>query len=152
MSPAISIGRFTKSFLFYLLASLVTYFATAFTIPAWLIYLFIFVPFYSACILYLINFNLKNRQQTIRYQRLPLWRSVIFQFLIILTSPASCNGYKQGEACYSFIQAQLTKDTLTSLQNTIPHWNIVESMFLVAVSLHVVYIVAFLRTVRIQEQ
>jgi Flp pilus assembly protein TadB len=112
MLQAISIWKFTQLFSLYALASLATYFAVAFTIPAALAYSFIIAPFYLACILYLINFTLKQRQKKIRYQSLPLWLSIISQFLIIFTSPASCYGWKQGEACYSFIQTHLTKKLL----------------------------------------
>jgi hypothetical protein len=147
MLEGISIWKFTQIFSLYVLASLAIYFVAANTIPAALAYSFIIAPFYLACIIYLIKFSLKHRQNKIRYQNLALWLSVISQFLIIFTSPASCYGWKQGEACYSFIQTHLTKNSFNSLQNTVPHWSIVESMFFVTLALHMIAIVAFLKTV-----
>lgn len=152
MSQAVSIWKFTTFFALYALASLAAYFTTSFTIPAWLIYLFILSPFYIVCILYLISFSLKHRQEMLRYRRLPLYLSVISQFLIILTSPASCYGWNQGKACYSFIQTHLTKNSLTSFQNTPPHWSMVELMLLIALLLHVISVVAFLKMIRIEKQ
>ena len=114
-------------------------------------YLFVLVPFYIICILYLLNFSLKHRQEKLKYQRLPLYLSAIFQLLIILTSPASCYGWKQGQACYSFIQARLTEDSLTNFQNTPPHWSIVEFMFPVAVFLYIISVVAALKKIRIEK-
>lgn len=151
MSQAVSIWKFTIVFTIYTLTSLAVYFTTAFTIPAWLTYSFIFVPLYITCLLYLINLGLKHRQKMLRYQRLPLYLSVFFQLLIILTSPASCYGWHQGKLCYSFLQLHLTEDSLTNFQDTPPHWMIVEFMFAIALFLHVISVVATLKKLRVEK-
>jgi len=97
MSQVVSICNFTTFFALYALASLAGYFITSNTIPAWLAYLFILLPFYIVCIIYLIILSLKHRQEMLRYQQLPLYLNFVFQFLIILTSPTSCYGWKQGK-------------------------------------------------------
>lgn len=152
MSKAISVGNFTALFTVYVIVSLAVYFTASFTIPAWLTYFFSLVPFYLICILYLLNFNLRHYQELLRYRRLPLLLSIVFQLLIILTSPTSCYGWTQGKACYSFIQTYLTTTNLATLQNTPPPWGIVDSMFLPALILYVISVVAFLKMIRIEKQ
>ena len=71
------------------------------------------------------------------------------QLLIVLTNPASCYGWKQGQACYSFIQAHLTTDSLTTFQNPTPHWSIVEFMFPIAVLLYIISVAIALKKIRI---
>ena len=151
MSQAISVGNFTALFTVYVIVSLAVYFTASFTIPAWLIYVFFLVPFYLICILYLFNFNLRHYQKSLRCKRLPLFLSLVFQLLIILTSPTSCYGWKQGKACYSFIQTHLTTTNLATLQNTPPPWWIVDSMFVPALILHVTSVAIFLKTIRIEK-
>ena len=151
MSQAISVGNFTALFTVYVIASLAVYFTASFTIPAWLIYVFFLVPFYLICILYLFNFNLRHYQKSLRCKRLPLFLSLVFQLLIILTSPTSCYGWKQGQACYSFIQTHLTTTNLATSQNTSPPWWIVDSMLFPALILHVISVAIFLKTIRIEK-
>lgn len=150
MSQVVSIWKFTKFFALYVIVSLGIYFLTSFTIPAWLLYLFILVPFYIICLLYLINLSLKYRQKMLRYRRLPLYLSFLFQFLIILTSPTNCYGWKQGQACYSFIQTHFSGSNLTSFQSTSPHWSVVENMFPVVSFLYIISVAVFLKKIWIQ--
>ena len=152
MSQAISVGNFAALFTGYVIVSLAVYFTASFTIAAWLIYVFSLVPFYFICILYLMNFNVKHCQETLRYGRLPLFLSLVFQLLIILTSPTSCYGWKQGQACYSFIQTHLTTTNLATFQTTSPPWWIVDSMFVPALILHVISVGTFLKMIRIEKQ
>jgi hypothetical protein len=151
MSQVVRIRKFTKFFALYALVSLVGCFTTAFTIPAWLIYWFILSPFYFVCILYLLNFYLKHRQGTLRYPRSPLYLSVVFQFLMILASPADCGQWKQSEACYSFIQAQWSNHYLTDLQSAPTHWHLVEGMFFPAMLLHMIFVAACLKAIQIEQ-
>ncbi len=151
MSQAISVGNFTSLFTGYVIVSLAVYFTASFTIPAWLIYSFFLVPFYLICILYLMNFNLKYYQQSLRYKRLPLFLSLFFQLLIILTSPTSCYGWNQGKACYSFIQTHLATESLATFRTTPPPWWIVDLMLFPALILHVISVAIFLRRIRIEK-
>jgi len=150
MAQAISVGNFTALFTGYVIVSLAVYFTASFTIAAGLIYVFSLVPFYLICILYLFNFNLRHYQESLRYKRLPLFLSLFFQLLIILTSPTSCYGWKQGQACYSFIQTHLTTTNLATFQ-TPPPWWIVDSMFVPALILHVTSVAIFLKRIRIEK-
>lgn len=145
MLQTVFIRKFTIFFILYALASLVVYFISSFTIPAWLVYLFVLLPFYIVCILFLISINFKNPQKSLRFRRFPLYLSVIFQILIIFTSPASCYGWKQGSACYSFIQA-----LLTDVSNNPPHW-MIENLFLISVFMHIITICVFLGKIRVEE-
>jgi len=145
MSQVFSIRKFTLFFALYVLASLAVYLIASNTIAAWIIYLFILVPFYIVCILYLIALSLNNRQRMLRYRRLPLYLSIIFQSLMILTSPASCYGFKQGQACYSFMQTHLDG-------NTTQHWSIVENMFPVTSFLYIISVVVFLKMIHIENK
>jgi hypothetical protein len=151
MAQAISVGNFTTLFTVYVIVSLAVYFTASFSIAAWLIYAFFLVPLYLICILYLFNFNLRHYQKLLRYRRLPLFLSLVFQLLIILTSPTSCYGWKQGQACYSFIQTHLTTTNLATFQNTSPPWWLVDSMFIPALILYVISVGIFLKTLQIEQ-
>ncbi len=144
MLQAVFIRKFTIFFTLYALVSLVVYFISSFTIPAWLVYLFVLLPFYTVCILFLISFNLKHPQKSLRFRRFPFYLSVIFQILIIFTSPASCYGWKQGSACYSFIQSQLI-----DISNNPPHW-MIENLFPISVFMHIITICIFLGKIRVE--
>jgi hypothetical protein len=146
MSATISIWKFSTFFALYTLVSLVIYLTTSFTIPAWLVYLFILLPFYLVCILYLINFNLKYRREMLRYRKLPLYVSVVFQLLIILTSPANCYGWKQGSACYSFIQSHLI-----DVSSHPPHWRIAY-VFPFTVFMYIISLSFFLGKIHVERQ
>jgi hypothetical protein len=119
------------------------------TIPAWLVYIFILLPFYLLWIIYLIGIsieNSKNQKVTIRYRKFWLYSIVAFQILTILSSPANCYGWKQGKACYSLIQA-----LLTNVEDNPTHW-IIESMFPVFFFLYLGSIVVLLVRIRIEKQ
>jgi len=151
MSQAISVRNFTALFTGYVIVSLAVYFTASFTIPAWLIYFFFLVLFYLICILYLFNFNLKHYQESLRYRRLSLFLSLVFQLLIILASPINCYGWNQGKACYSFIQTHSTTDNLATFQTTPLPWWIVDSMLFPALILHVTSVEIFLKMIRIEK-
>ncbi len=136
-------------FILYGLASIVIHCGMANTIPAWLVYIFILLPFYLLWIIYLIGIsieNSKNQKVTIRYRKFWLYSIVAFQILTILSSPANCYGWKQGKACYSLIQA-----LLTNVEDNPTHW-IIESMFPVFFFLYLGSIVVLLVRIRIEKQ
>jgi len=82
----------------------------------------------------------------LRYRQLPLFLSFIFQLLIILTSPASCYGWKQGSPCYSFIQSHLI-----DVSDNPPHW-MIEYVFPIAVFMYIITIWFFLGKIRVERQ
>lgn len=151
MSKVISVEKFTSLFNAYVIASLAVYFSASFTTLAWLIYSFFLMPFYLICNRYLMKFNVKHYQKSLKYRRLPLFLSLVFQLLIILTSPTSCYGWNQGKACYSFIQTHFSTDNLATLQTTPLSWWIVDSMFLPALILYVISVGTFLKTIRLEK-
>lgn len=141
------IWKFLGLFFLYSLVSTILHFGAAFTIAAGIIYLFFLLPFYGVCLLSIISWGLTGANQqkvTVKF-RIPLLIPV-GQVLTVLSSPASCVGFKQGDACYSFIQ------TLVMGMDTEPaHWGIVESIFLPAFFLYLAFLGGFLGTVRIEK-
>lgn len=151
MSKAIALKQFTRYFCIYIVASLFVYLITSFSSPAWLLAIFIFLPFYSLCVASIISTNLKNRHATVRYNKYLLGCILLFQSVKILASPASCYGWNQGRSCYSFIQEILSNENLNDFANKTPHWDIVEASFPIAVVLYLITIVLFLATLRIHK-
>ena len=143
----VSVQKFTSRATLYAILSLIGYFITAFTIPAWLVYSFVLTPFYAVCLLYLLKLRLKHDQGIVRAGRSPLYLSLFFQVLMVLTSPASCVGWKQGEACYSLLQAHAT-----GFQANDPHWAAAELMFPIAILLHIVFVISFLNSIRLESK
>jgi hypothetical protein len=152
MSRAISATKFTLAFCGYALLSLLGFYSSAFTSPAWLAYSFILAPIYLVSVLSLVNLCLQHRHETLRYKRLWVYLSVSLQVIILLTSPASCYGWHQGAACYSFIQMHSIAQSLASMQPDVPHWSFVEAMFPIALLFHVGFVLAFLKTIKIETQ
>jgi hypothetical protein len=147
MSRTISISRFLLTYVLYVLASLTVYFTTSFTIPTWIAYLFILLPFYGCVLLYTLALTWKHQRSRIRYKLQPLYLSILFQVLMVLASPSSCYGWKQGKACYSLIQALF----VTNLRSSPPHWSFIESFFPVALILHIIFVVIFLIKASVQK-
>lgn len=150
MSPSIRIGTFTTICLGYLLASLAIYALSAFTIAAWLFYIPILLPFYLLCLAHVISLGVKHRHKSMRYPKIGLYPIALFQILTIFSSPASCYGFKQGNACYSFIQSMFTHGSLASLENTLPHWSFVDSLFPVALFLYIIAVGVFLALIQVE--
>ncbi len=150
MSPTIKAWKFSLFFVLYILISLVVHLGIAFTIGAWIFYLFLLFPSYSLYTASVVGLGLvqaRNRHSNIRYRRILLYAVAIFQVLTLLSSPASCVGIKQGKACYSFIQ------TLWEPVETNPnHWTIIESIFPVVLFLYVIFLGVFLAKIRVEKQ
>lgn len=150
MSRAINLWKFTGFFVLYVITSVILHFGIANTIPAWLFYLFLLLPFYLLCLVYLVGISIehwKQRQTTIRYRKFLLYPVVIFQILTILFSPTNCYGWKQGKACYSFIQS-----LLVNVQTNPLHWKIIDLMFPVALLVYVISLGILLGMMRIENQ
>lgn len=150
MSRAINLWKFTAFFVLYAVTSVILHFGIAYTILAWLFYLFLLLPFYLLCLVYLVGISIehwKHHKTTIRYRKLLLYPVVIFQVMTILFSPASCYGWKQGNACYSFIQA-----LLVNVETNPPHWKIIDSMFPGALLVYVISLGIFLGMMGIEKQ
>jgi hypothetical protein len=152
MSDPIPLEDFTLYFILYAIISLLVYLGTAFTGLAFLIYLLTLAPFYCLCCIVLICFNLhrsRSSRKLIRYRVLLLVPIIIFQCLVILTSPASCYGWSQGSACYSFIQAH--SEHLFGKISSVPHWQI-ESLFPWVLLIYITSILIFLVMIRIENR
>ncbi len=150
MSSAIAFKHFTLYFIIYIVVSLVVYLMTSISSLGWIIAFFTLLPFYSLCGASILSINLKNRNATVKFYKFLLLPIFIFQLTKILSSPASCYGWSQGKSCYSFIQALLSNENLNSFSENIAHWEIVESVFPVALVLYIISTAAFLISMRIQ--
>ncbi|MBE9031922.1 hypothetical protein IQ266_19485 [filamentous cyanobacterium LEGE 11480] len=144
MFPVNTIGKFSLLFSAYLLISFIVSNAIAFTIIGAIAYIFIIGPIYLAFVLYLLLTTLKHRQHRPRYRWKWLKIAVVAQVVMLLASPSSCFGSKQGRACYSFLQAQLTNDNLQTIANAPAHWTFIEVLFPIAALIHLITIGLFL--------
>lgn len=156
MAKPIWIGKFTLLFLGYAVISFVAYLGLAFTSQAWIIYFLSLLPFYAICAIILILLTLvrpKNRRRYVRCRPLLTLPVILLQGLVILASPASCYGWSEGLACYSFIQAQLDeiKPTLDASLNP-PHWHGIESAFPILLLLYLASILLFLVMCRLENR
>jgi len=140
-----AINKFVISFFLYGILSFAAYLITGYTVAAWIIYLFLLAPFYGLCLAYIVTLAISKRGSTVRLRKPQLLYSLVgFQGLAILASPTSCFGFKQGNACYSFIQTVyvnlFTDANLQQMETTVPHWWGVNTAFPVLVGLHAVSI------------
>ena len=150
METAVPIGKFTAFFILYTLMSGVAHLSAAFTGAAWLVYFFTLLPFYAACILYVLSYYSKNRLSKLRLKRLPLSLGLLFQILTILVSPASCYGWHQGNSCYTLAQTYLGGQSLVGFMgdhNGPAHWSLIEGMFPVALIAYLIAVGVFLKTI-----
>jgi hypothetical protein len=132
--------KFTIFFIFYCLLSLVISCGVAFTELAWLVYTFTIVPFYFCCILYCTNFTVKYRHQAVIISHPSLYLILINQILMVVTSPANCYGWHQGQNCHSFLQVHLEN---TLYQNP-AFWEAINRMFFAFLFLHIVSMMVYL--------
>ena len=142
-SQSIRFWKFSLTFVIYCLASIILYGTAAFTINAWIVYAFTVTAVYFLGLIYLIILMIQ-RVQFIRYRKSIAYLMLTFKLLTILSSPASCQGSKQGEACYSFIQS-----TLTDVSTQPTHW-IVDHVFPWAVLVYVIATFTLLYTLRFE--
>jgi hypothetical protein len=143
---------FMIAYSIYMLVSLGIAFGVN-TIPAVLIYTFLLLPFQLICIAYAIAFGYRHRHQSCQINLRLLGLAVLCQGLMVLTSPASCYGFKQGDSCYSLLQ-MLTANVVagrslgTLLDPTTPHWHWLERLFPVMLLGYGVVMGGFLATMR----
>jgi len=151
MSQEISFRQFCVFVCFYAIASLIVYLTTSFTSLAWIVAFFTLLPFYGVCVIWMIVAAIKKRNARVRYYKAFIPLILIIQAAKILSSPASCYGWSQGNSCYSLLQLLLDPADLKTLSNTPPHWLTIESIFPVALILYMISVAAFLLTIRVQE-
>ncbi|HEY9625432.1 MAG TPA: hypothetical protein V6C78_34250 [Crinalium sp.] len=131
---------FAIAYITYVFFSFVIYLITANTIPAWIVYLFVLAPFYLLCAAHVISVAWTKRNCSVQLRKNLLWITFVFQGLMIASSPGSCYGVNQGQACYSFIQALFvdlfTNENLRQFGPNVMHWSYVESAFPFMVGLY----------------
>ena len=99
MSSAITIKKFTLLFILYAVGSFFGHNLLAFTIPVAGAFIFLALPVYGVCFLYLIFLWRKHPRAKLRYHQLSMWVGVACQFLVLIASPRDCFGFKQGADC-----------------------------------------------------
>jgi hypothetical protein len=151
MSKEISFKLFSVFVCFYAIVSLIVYLTTSFSSLAWIIAFFSLLPFYGVCVIGMISAVTKKSNSRVRYYKAFIPLILILQIAKILSSPASCYGWNQGNSCYSLLQLLLDSADLKTLSNTPPHWLTIESMFPIALILYMISVGAFLLTIRVQE-
>ncbi|NMF60272.1 hypothetical protein [Pseudanabaena yagii] len=95
--------------------------------------------------------TIKKRNARVRYYRAFIPLIFVLQAAKLLSSPASCYGWSQGNSCYSLLQLLLDPANLKTLSNPPPHWLTIESIFPIALILYMISVGAFLLTIRVQE-
>jgi hypothetical protein len=144
MSRSLSFRTFTTIAVLYLAFSVAVYLISSFTIAGWIAYAFVVAPFYLGCIAYISSLARQKHRSKLTFDLLPFRLSLLSQIGLMLTSPADCRGFKQGSACYSFVQTHWpNQDFVDSI-----HWGWVELLFPVFLILHIVCILYFLRSIR----
>lgn len=149
MLQEISLKKFTLLFVIYTIASMIVYLTSSFSALSWLIGIFILLPIYFICVVCIVVVTLNNRNSRIKYYGISIVPILILQTVVILTSPASCYGWSQGKSCYSLIQSLLGKENLRSFAD-VPHWQMAEDIFPIALLLYLGSLVVLLATIRIQ--
>ncbi len=123
------------------------------TIAAAIVYVFLLLPFHVLCSIYVVILTFKTRRQRITIQIKYLLISILFQGLMILASPASCYGFKQGASCYSLIQAVyvrfFTDESLQTVDTTVAHWRWVELAFPAMLIMYALTMILFLMVIRV---
>jgi hypothetical protein len=133
--------KFAIAFIAYCLMSLILYGGSAFTVAAWIVYPFTVGVAYMFALIRLLDLHLKTTP-SVRFSHLIGSGIVLFQILTLLTSPASCVGFKQGDPCYSLIQA-----TMTNVSVQPPLW-FGHVPFLVGVGGYCIFIILFVLTLQ----
>jgi len=151
MSKEISYRQFCVFVCFYVIVSLILYLTTSFSSLAWIIAFFSLLPFYGLCVIGAIMAAIKKRNARVRYYKAFIPLILILQVSKILSSPASCYGWNQGNSCYSLLQLLLDPANIKTLSNPPTHWLAIESIFPIALILYIISVAAFLLTIRFQE-
>ena len=140
--------QFALLFSGYAIASFVLHFAVAFTIAAAILYFFTLLPFYLLCLAYVISWAVQHRGCAVRVRRWLLPAISVAQAIVLLSSPASCYGFKQGAACYSLLQAWVEGDAVRSFSQAPTHWSLMDPLFYGSLFGYGALLVAFLATLR----
>lgn len=136
-------GKFAIGLTLYSLISLALFLSAAFTGAAWIVYGLVLMPFYLCCLLYTINLYLKYPHSKIGFAN-SFWYAILgAQLFALLTSPADCRGWHQGNTCYSFIQRNID----VSLDRA--HWTTVENLFPIALLSYLIGITFYLWNIKI---
>ena len=150
----IQLTEFVSIYLAYVVVSFLVCLIIANTIAAWIFYFLLLAPAYLLCIAYVISIAVTKRHHTIRFHTLSVLPVLGFQGLMILTSPASCYGWKQGRACYSLLQSLyvglFTKQNLQTMTPNVPRWSQIDSAFPIILGLYVLALILFLATLRFE--
>lgn len=116
--------KFVISYFLYVLLSFLFCISVSFTIAAWIIYFVVLAPFYLICLIYVISIAVNKRHSRVRLHKPSFLLLLSVQGMVVLASPASCYGWKQGQACYSLIQALFvnifTNENLSSFTTMYP--------------------------------
>lgn len=152
MSQAMNFWKFTGLFGLYALGSWVLFVAAAFTVAGGIFYLFLLGPFYLICVVLLLVGCIGRQPKRVRYRRLWLIPIAVMQILTLLSSPASCYGVKQGNACYSLLQSWLTTENLQTMQGGPPHWTLFEALFPWSFLAYIITLSVFLATLKVDRQ
>lgn len=151
MSKEISFRWFRVFVCFYAIVSLIVYLTTSFSSLAWIVAIFVLLPFYGIVVIWLLATTIKKRNAKVRYYKAFIPLILILLAAKILSSPASCYGWNQGNSCYSLLQLLLDPANLKTISNSPPHWLAIESIFPVALILYMISVRAFLLRIRVQE-
>jgi hypothetical protein len=136
-------GKFAIGLTLYSLISLAIFLSAAFTGAAWIVYGLVLMPFYLCCVVYAISLYLKYPHGKIGFAN-SFWYTIVgSQLFVILTSPADCRGWHQGNTCYSFIQTYIDSSPVRS------HWTTVENLFPIALLSYLIAITFYLRNIKI---
>lgn len=135
----------------YLGLSFFLFLTTANTIAAWIVYLFLLLPFYSALGIACWVCIGMNRSKTAKLKPW-IWSLVlVLQIVTMLTAPGNCYGYKQGDRCYSNLQI-LGANLARVGPNSAPHWQLVEDAFLGSLVAHTVALVTAIATTKVMSK
>jgi hypothetical protein len=96
--------KFTSLFVLYILASLGIFLVVSFnTALGFLQFIFMIAPLYIIFTLYYFRLSSKCLIPKICLLNFSLFTTIFTQFLMILTSPADCHGWFQGQSCSSLL-------------------------------------------------
>jgi hypothetical protein len=135
--------KLSLGFALYALCSLIVFFTASFAELAWIAYALVVLPFLVLCVAYCAFLGFKFPARVPMLNRFWMITGLVLQCLVVLTSPADCNGWHQGASCYSFLQMHLS-DTANQQQ---VHWLWLERAFPVLGLLYLFCVALFLRNV-----
>jgi hypothetical protein len=120
--------RLGWAFTAYVCLSFILFLVVSNTIPGFIFYFLLLLPFYVLTTALWWVFVWQNRTKVgqINYW---VWSVVIgLQIATLLASPGNCYGFKQGSSCYSNLQI-LLGGVAQNTPSQLPHWPFVESAF-----------------------